>query len=57
MEEDLTIYNPEGSTLRKAQLRMVDILKEIDKICRKHNIEYYMFFLLANSEHIYYYTT
>lgn len=42
MEEDLTIYNPEGSTLRKAQLRMVDILKEIDKICRKHNIEYYM---------------
>ena len=42
MKEDLTKYNPEGSSLRKAQLRMVEILKEIDKICKKHNIEYYM---------------
>lgn len=38
--EDLSKYNPEGSTLRKAQLRMVDILKVVDAICQKHNIEY-----------------
>lgn len=42
MKEDLSKYNPEGSTLRKAQLRMLDILVEVDKICRKHNIEYFL---------------
>lgn len=41
-KEDLSRYNPEGSTLRKAQMRMVDILVEVDKICRKHKIEYYL---------------
>ena len=40
--EDLSKYNPEGSTLRKAQLRMVEILTEVDKICRKHKIDYYL---------------
>ena len=40
--EDLSRYNPEGSTLRKAQLRMLDILTEVDKICRKHKIEYFI---------------
>ncbi len=40
--EDLSKYNPEGSTLRKAQLRMLDILIEVDKICRKHNISYWI---------------
>lgn len=40
--EDLSKYNPEGSTLRKAQLRMLDILIEVDKICRKHKIEYFL---------------
>lgn len=40
--EDLSRYNPEGSTLRKAQLRMLDILIEVDKICRKHKIEYFL---------------
>ncbi len=40
--EDLSRYNPEGSTLRKAQLRMLEILKEIDKICKKHNITYWL---------------
>ena len=40
--EDLRKYNPEGSTLRKAQLRMLDILLEIDKIFRKHGIEYWL---------------
>lgn len=40
--EDLSKYNPEGSTLRKAQQRMVEILTEVDKICRKHQIEYFL---------------
>lgn len=31
-------YNPEGSTLRKAQLRMLDMLLYIDSICKKENI-------------------
>ena len=40
--EDLTIYNPNGSTLRKAQLRMLDILRVVDAICRKNNIPYFL---------------
>jgi lipopolysaccharide cholinephosphotransferase len=38
--EDLSHYNPEGSTLRIAQLRMLEILKVVDAICTKHEIEY-----------------
>ncbi len=38
--EDLSKYNPEGSTLRKAQLRMLEILKVVDTICQEHHIEY-----------------
>lgn len=40
--EDLSQYNAEGSTLRKMQLRILDILIEIDKICRKHDIKYWI---------------
>lgn len=40
--EDLRKYNPEGSTLRKAQMRMLDILLVVDKIFRKHNIDYWL---------------
>ena len=40
--EDLRKYNPEGSTLRKAQMRMTDILLIVDKICEKHNIPYFL---------------
>jgi lipopolysaccharide cholinephosphotransferase len=40
MTEDFSKYNSEGTTLRKAQLRMLDILVEFDKICCKHNIPY-----------------
>ena len=29
-------YNPDGSSLRKAQLRMVDMLMGFDEIMRKH---------------------
>ena len=40
--EDLSRYNPEGSTLRKAQLRMLDMMIAIDKILRAHNIDYWL---------------
>lgn len=40
--EDLSKYNPEGSTLRRAQMRMLDILLEVDKICKKHDIPYWL---------------
>lgn len=35
-------YNPEGSTLRKAQMRMLEMLVFIDKICRQEDIKYYI---------------
>lgn len=42
--EDFSQYNGEGTTLRKVQLRLVDMMVEIDKICRKHNIQYWITF-------------
>lgn len=42
--EDFSKYNGEGTILRKAQLRMLDMLIEVDKICRKHNIQYWLDF-------------
>ena len=35
-------YNPDGSLLRQAQLRMLDMLKCVDVICRKHDIPYWL---------------
>ncbi|MBD5329691.1 MAG: LicD family protein [Bacteroides sp.] len=35
-------YNPEGSPLRKRQLRMLEMLKYIDKICKENNIKYWL---------------
>ena len=40
--EDLRKYNPEGSILRKAQMRMLEILLVVDKIFRKHKIDYWL---------------
>src|SRR5438270_13481437 len=40
--EDLSYYNPEGSDLRKAQLRMLEMLEVLDTICRKHKIDYWL---------------
>lgn len=42
MEDLRQKYNPDGSNLRKAQLCMLGILVEIDKICRAHNIPYWL---------------
>ena len=35
-------YNPDGSDLRCLQLRMLEILKEVDRICKKHDIPYWL---------------
>lgn len=35
-------FNPDGSLLRRQQLRMLDILLEIDRICKKHQIPYWL---------------
>ncbi len=40
--EDLSHYNPEGSDLRKAQLKMLEMLDVFDEICRKHSINYWL---------------
>ena len=42
--EDYSKYNGDGTTLRKMQLRILDILVEIDRICRKHDIKYWIDF-------------
>ena len=35
-------FNPEGSLLRRQQMRMLDILTEVDRICKKHHIDYWL---------------
>lgn len=35
-------FNPEGSRLREMQLKILDILKEVDKICKRNNIPYWL---------------
>lgn len=35
-------YNPEGSNLRRTQLRMLDILKYISNICEENNLRYWL---------------
>ena len=35
-------FNPEGSLLRRQQMRMLEILLEVDKICKKHDIKYWL---------------
>lgn len=35
-------YNPEGSRLRNAQLRMLDMLTFIDEVCNSHDIPYWL---------------
>lgn len=35
-------YNPDGSNRRKAQLRMVEMLKFLDHFCKENNINYWI---------------
>ncbi len=41
-KEDFSEYNGEGTHLRKAQLRMLEIMVEVDLICRRHKIPYWI---------------
>jgi len=40
--EDFSCYNGEGTELRRMQLRILEIMVEIDKLCRKHDIKYWL---------------
>jgi lipopolysaccharide cholinephosphotransferase len=42
ISRELKEYNPEGSDLRNAQIRMLDIFILVDSICQKHNIRYWI---------------
>ncbi len=42
MNEDFSTINGEGTYLRNVQLRLLDIFIEVEKILRKHNIEYWL---------------
>ena len=35
-------FNPDGSLLRKHQLRALEILKEVHDLCTRHGIRYYL---------------
>ena len=35
-------FNPDGSMLRRQQMRMLEILLEVDKICKRHDIPYWL---------------
>ena len=35
-------FNPEGSLLRRQQIRMLEILLEVDRICKKYDIPYWL---------------
>ena len=35
-------FNPAGSILRRQQMRMLELLGAVDKVCKKHNIPYWL---------------
>lgn len=35
-------FNPDGSLLRRQQMRMLELLLEVDRICRRHGIKYWL---------------
>lgn len=36
-------FNPEGSLLRRQQMKMLEMVKELDRICRKYDIPYFLY--------------
>ena len=36
-------FNPEGSLLRRQQLIMLDMVTELDRICKKYHIQYFLY--------------
>ncbi|RUO43785.1 hypothetical protein CWE15_00870 [Aliidiomarina taiwanensis] len=41
-QENISQYNAEGTNLRKAQLRLLEILLVFDRVCKKHDIKYFL---------------
>ena len=41
-DELRAIFNPEGSALRRAQLRMMEMLLFLDRVCKEHGIRYWL---------------
>jgi lipopolysaccharide cholinephosphotransferase len=41
-QKDLQTYNPEGSDLRKMQLRLLEMLSFLDTVCTKNGIKYWL---------------
>ena len=41
-EKFRAVYNPDGSILRRQQIKMLDILLHVDKICKEHSITYWL---------------
>ena len=44
MEEDFSKYNGEGTPLRAAQLKMLEVLLEFDRVCKKCGLTYWIDF-------------
>ena len=42
-EELRARFNPEGSLLRRQQMVMLEMAKVLDRICKKHNIPYFLY--------------
>lgn len=42
-EELKARFNPEGSALRRQQLKMLEMVRVFDGICRKHDIPYFLY--------------
>ena len=42
-EELKARFNPEGSPLRRQQLLMLEMVKELDRVCRKYSIPYFLY--------------
>ena len=42
-EELKARFNPEGSLLRRQQLVMLEMVKELDRICKKYDIPYFLY--------------
>ena len=42
-EELRARFNPDGSLLRRQQMVMLEMVKELDRICKKHGIPYFLF--------------
>ena len=42
-EELKARFNPDGSLLRREQMVMLEMVTELDRICKKYNIQYFLY--------------